>query len=71
MFAEAISILYLRLPEGDFDVLNVFTAYAVNNELLNIRIVFSFATTKLVRFSGAIGRVVMELQTVKTPWTVV
>ena len=67
MLDEIISILYFRPPEGDFDYFNEFTAYAVNNELLNV---FSFATTKLVRSSGAIDSVVMELQAVKTSWTV-
>lgn len=62
-----MSIRYFIPQEGDFDSFNEFTACAIDRELQNLRNVCSFATTELVRFSGAVSWVVMELQAVKIP----
>jgi len=56
--------------QGDFDSFNEFTAYAINLEFQDLRIVGNSATTKFVRPSKAKAWAIMELQAVKTPWAV-
>jgi len=56
--------------QGDFDSFNEFTAYAINLEFQDLRIVGNFATTEFVRPSKAMTWAVMEFQAVKSPWAV-
>jgi hypothetical protein len=70
MLEETVGIFCFEPLEGEFESFNEFIANAINRKLQNLRNVCSFTTAKLVCSSGAMSHVIMELQTVQTPWAV-